>query len=106
MKIIIVLTVSYNILAHTDLIFKNKKENLPLYTLIINCIGIMMYKHTHGHTRSVLNDVYVKNSQIHFYNTRTDHFRIAMMNNFTSSTCARMWNILMLLYHYQDLRLL
>ena len=46
---------------------------LPLYHLIQNRIGFMMYKHVNGLLPEVMNKLYVTNNQIHNYFTRQHH---------------------------------
>ena len=55
--------------AHTGLIF-NRLNILPLYKLIQNRIGIMMYKNANGMLPPVMNELFTVNSNIHEHNTR------------------------------------
>ena len=67
-KIIIIITFSdHN--AHTGLIF-NRLNILPLYKLIQNRIGIMMYKNANDMLPPVMNELFTVNSNIHEHNTR------------------------------------
>ena len=57
-------------LAHTQPLFIDLFL-LPLDKLILNRIGIIMYKICNGLLPEVINVMYVSNKDIHSYNTRT-----------------------------------
>ena len=67
-KNIIIITFSdHN--AHTRLII-NRLNILPLYKIIQNRIGIMMYNNSNGMLPPVMNELFTVNSNIHEHNTR------------------------------------
>ena len=55
--------------AHSNPIFDELKI-LPLHKIYIYKIGILMFKFNHDLLPSIFNKVFIKNSQIHSYNTR------------------------------------
>ena len=61
---------NYN--AHSIYIFK-QLNILPLNKLVVNRIGIMMYKYANNLLPPVINDMYTTNSDVHNYTTRQKH---------------------------------
>ena len=61
---------NYN--AYSIDIFK-QLNILPLNKLVINRIGIMMYKYANNLLPPVINDMYTTNSDVHNYTTRQKH---------------------------------
>ena len=59
-------------LAHTQPLFIDLFL-LPLDKLILNRIGIIMYKICNGLLPEVINVLYVSNKDIHSYNTRSSN---------------------------------
>ena len=54
-----------------------------------------MYKFNYGFLPEVLNTMYIKNSEIHSYNTRSkDMFRISSGTKTFSNISAKIWNSL------------
>ena len=60
---------SANYRAHTDPLF-NKLKILPLSKISDYSIIILMYKYARGMLPSVFNDMFIRNYEIHSYNTR------------------------------------
>ena len=83
-------------LAHTEPIFIDLSI-LPLHKLILNRIGIAMYKFANNLLPDVINSLYSRNSDVHSYSTRSsDLLRIPRGTlNFTNVS-ARVWNVLVL----------
>ena len=85
--------------AHTGLIFK-RLNILPLYKLILNRIGIMMYKNANGMLPPVMNELFTVNSNIHEHNTRqrlmlhTDRGHTNILYRSFNNVCPRIWNAL------------
>ena len=94
-KIVRIITFS-QFLAHTEPIFINLSI-LPLHKLILNRIGIAMYKFANNLLPDVINSLYSRNSDVHSYSTRSsDLLRIPRGTlNFTNVS-ARVWNVLVL----------
>ena len=73
---------------------------LPLYHLIQNRIGFMMYKHVNGLLPEVLNKLYVTNSKIYNNFSRQHHLfhtskgRTNVYTKSFSNICPRIWNAL------------
>ena len=94
-KIVRIMTYS-TFYAHTDLIFK-ELQILTVDTLVIHRIAIVMYKFNNGLLSVLLNTLYMKNNEIHSYNTRSkDLFRIALRTQTFSNISARIWNELII----------
>ena len=75
--------------AHTDSLFKNFNI-LTIDKLVVQRIGIAMYKINNGLFPSVLNELYKNNNVIHDHNTRTkDMFRISLGTQSFSTVSAR-----------------
>ena len=68
-KIVKIMTFS-SYYAHTAPIFKDLKI-LTIDKLIVHRIGITMYKYSNGLLPDVFNTLYIKNSEIHTYSTRS-----------------------------------
>ena len=69
--------------------------NITVDKLILNQIGIVMYKYCNGLLPNVMNRLYVKNKYIHSHNTRNNNLLKIHRGtaNFTNLS-ARVWNIL------------
>ena len=86
---------NYN--AHSIDIFK-QLNILPLNKLVINRIGIMMYKYANNLLPPVINDMYTTNSDVHNYTTRQKHLLHVNKSNINiysksfANTSARIWN--------------
>ena len=86
---------NYN--AHSIDIFK-QLNILPLNKLVINRIGIMMYKYANNLLPPVINYMYTTNSDIHNYTTRQKHLLHVNKSNINIysksfvNTSARIWN--------------
>ena len=92
-KVVRIITFAHY-LAHTQPLFQSLSI-LPVDKLILNQIGIIMYKHCNGLLPNVMNILYVKNKDIHSHNTRSNILlRIHRGTvNFTNLS-ARVWNLL------------
>ena len=94
-KIVRIITFSHY-LAHTQPIFVDLSI-LPLDKLILNRIGIIMYKMSNGLLPEAMNVLYIKNSEIHSYNTRSSNLlRIPRGTANFANISARLWNVLVL----------
>ena len=86
---------NYN--THSIYIFK-QLNILPLNKLVINRIGIMMYKYANNLLPPVINDMYTTNSDVHNYTTRQKHHLHVNKSNINiysksfANTSARIWN--------------
>ena len=70
---------------------------LPLDKLILNHIGIIMYKLSHGLLPEVINVLYVRNKYIHSYNTRNSNLlRVPKGSTNFANISTRLWNVLLL----------
>ena len=84
--------------AHTEPIFNNLNI-LPLYKLIHNRIGILVYKYANDMLLLVMNELFIVNSTIHDHNTgqknlihtNRGHTYISTFNN----VGPRVWNALL-----------
>ena len=80
-------------------IFKNLNI-LPLDKLVVDRIGIMMYKYANDLLPPALNCLYTPNSDIHNYITRQRHLlhvnksKINTYSNSFGNASARIWNVL------------
>ena len=80
--------------AHTAPIFKDLSI-LAIDKLIVRRIGITMYKYSNGLLPDVFNILYVKNSEIHTYSTRSqDLYYILPGTQTFSNISAKIWNSL------------
>ena len=81
--------------AHTGLIF-NRLNILPLYKLLQNRIGIMMYKNANDMLHPVMNELFTVNSNIHEHNTRqnTDRGHTNIFYRSFNNVRPRIWNAL------------
>ena len=61
---------NYN--THSIDIFK-QLNILPLNKLVVNRIGLMMYKHANNLLPPTINDLYIENCEVHNYPTRQKH---------------------------------
>ena len=61
---------NYN--THSIDIFK-QLNILPLNKLVVNRIGLMMYKHANNLLPPAINDLYIENCEVHNYPTRQKH---------------------------------
>ena len=94
-KIVRIITFS-NYLAHTEPLFKDL-QILPIEKLYFNRIGLFMYKYTNGILPVVMNELYIKNNEIHSHNTRSSQqYHITSGTEIFSSISARIWNVLSL----------
>ena len=79
-------------------IFKNLNI-LPLYKLVVDRIGIMMYKYANDLLPPALHYLYTSNSDVHNYTTRQRHLlhvnksNINTYSNSFGNTSARIWNV-------------
>ena len=70
---------------------------LPLDKLILNRIGIIMYKMSNGLLPEVMNALYVQNRDIHSYYTRSSNLlRVPRGTLSFANISARLWNVLVL----------
>ena len=95
-KIVRIMTFS-SYYAHTALIFKDHKI-LTIDKLIVHRIGITMYKFSNGFLPDVFNTLYIKNSEIHTYSTRSKDLYHVLPGTQTfsiSKISAKIWNSLM-----------
>ena len=67
-KIIRLVSFSY-FRAHADTLFI-KLEILPLHKIFLHRISLMMYKYTHNMLPPAMNEMYIRNDEVHNYNTR------------------------------------
>ena len=71
---------------------------LPLNKLIVNRIGIMMYKYANNLLTLAINDLFTTNSDVHNYTTRQKHLQHVNKRNINiyskscGNTSARIWN--------------
>ena len=81
-------------LAHTQPLSQSLSI-LPVDKLILNQIGIVIYKYCNGLLPNVMNRLYVKNKDIHSHKTSNNNLlRIHRgTGNFTNLS-ARVWNVL------------
>ena len=94
-KIVRIITFS-NYLAHTQPIFIDLSI-LPLDKLILHRIGIIMYKIFNGMLPVIMNELYIKNRDIHSYNTRSSNLlRVPRGTMNFANISARLWNVLVL----------
>ena len=86
---------NYN--AHSKNIFK-QLHILPLNKLVVNRIGIMMYKYANNVLPLAINDLFTTNSDVHNYTTRQKHLLHVNKNNINiysksfGNTSALIWN--------------
>ena len=93
-KIVRIITFSHY-LAHTQPLFIDLFL-LPLDKLILNRIGIIMYKICNGLLPEVINVLYVSNKDIHSYNTRSSNLlRVPKGSTNFVNTSTRLWNVLL-----------
>ena len=94
-KVVRIITFSHY-LAHTQPICIDLSI-LPLDKLILNRIGIIMYKISNGLLPEVMNVLYVQNRDIHSYNTRSSNqLRVPKGTRSFTNISARLWNALVL----------
>ena len=92
-KIIRIITFS-TYLAHTQPLFHNLSI-LPLDKLILDRIGILMFKYSNGLLPVIINNLYVKNKDIHSHNTRSkNRLRAPTGSMYFTNTSAHLWNVL------------
>ena len=92
-KIVRIMTFS-TYYAHTAPIFKDISI-LTIDKLIVHRIRIAMYKYSNGLLPDVFNTLYVKNSEIHTYSTRSqDLYHILSGTQTFSNISAKIWNSL------------
>ena len=97
-KVIIIITFANYNTPNND-IFKNLSI-LPLDKLVVDIIGVMMYKYDNDLLPQALNYVYISNSNVHNYTTRQRyllHVNKSNMNTYSNSfdnASARIWNVL------------
>ena len=92
-KIVRIMTFS-SYYAHTAPIFKDLKI-LTIDKLIVHRIGITMYKYSNGLLPDVFNTLYIKNSEIHTYSTRSkDLYHVLPGTQTFSNISAKIWNSL------------
>ena len=92
-KIVRIMT-SSSYYAHTAPIFKDLKI-LTIDKLIVHRIGITMYKYSNGLLPDVFNTLYIKNSEIHTYSTRSkDLYHVLPETQTFSNISAKIWNSL------------
>ena len=86
---------NYN--THRIDIFK-QLNILPLNKLVVNRIGLMMYKHANNLLPLEINDLYIENCELHNYPTREKHLlhvnnsNINIYSKSFGNTSARIWN--------------
>ena len=80
--------------SHTQPLFQSWLI-LPVDKLILNQIGIVMYKYCNGLLPNVMNRLYVKNKDIHSHKTRNNNLLRKHRGtvNFINLS-ARVWNVL------------
>ena len=82
-------------LAHTQPLFIDLFL-FPHDKLILNRIGIIMYKICNGLLPEVINVLYVSNKDIHSYNTRSSNLlRVPKGSTNFVNTSTRLWNVLL-----------
>ena len=75
-----------------------KAKNNQEKQLVVNKIGIMMYKYANNLLPQVINDMYTTNSDVHNYTTRQKHLLNVNKSNINIysksyvNTSARIWN--------------
>ena len=86
-----------NFNTHSKDIFK-QLHILPLNKLVVNRIGIMMYKYANNLLPLAINDRFTTNSDVHNYTTRQKHLlhvnksTINIYSKSFGNTSARIWN--------------
>ena len=86
---------NYN--THSKDIFK-QLHILPLNKLVVNKIGIMMYKYANNLLSLAINNLFTTNSDVHNYTTRQKHLLHVNKSNINiypksfGNTSARIWN--------------
>ena len=71
---------------------------LPLNKLVVNRLGIMMYKFANNLLPLAINDLFTTNSDVHNYTTRQKHLLHVNKSNINinskcfGNTSARIWN--------------
>ena len=71
---------------------------LPLNKLVVNRIGLMMYKHDNNLMPPAINDLYIENYEVHNSPTRQKHLLHVNKSNINiysksfGNTSARIWN--------------
>ena len=94
-NIVIIITFSHY-LAHTQSLFIDL-FSLPLDKLILNRIGIIMYKICNDLLSEVINVLYVRNKDINSYNTRSSNLlRVPKGSTNFVNISTRLWNVLLL----------
>ena len=92
-KIVRIMTFS-SYYAHTAPIFKYLKI-FTIDKLIVHRIGITMYRYSNGLLPDVFNTLYIKNSEIHAYSTRSkDLYHVLPGTQTFSNITAKIWNLL------------
>ena len=95
-KIVRIITFA-NYDAPSDVIFKHLNV-LPLYNLVQNRIGLLMYKQVNGMLPEVMSELYTANNEIHEHFTRNCnmlHTNKCKTNTFVrsfSNVSPRIWN--------------
>ena len=80
--------------AHTEIIFK-ELGILPIENIFIERVGVFMFKYKNGLLPPVMTDLYLRNNEIHNYETRNcNKFSIASGTETFSHVSARIWNAL------------
>ena len=75
-------------------------NNIIHVKIVINRIGIMMYKYANNLLPPVINDMYTTNSDVHNYTTRQKHLLHVNKSNINiysrsfANTSARIWNVM------------
>ena len=81
-------------LAHTEIIFK-ELGILPIEKIFIERVGVFMFKYENGLLPPVMAELYLRNNEIHNYETRNcNKFSIAAGTETFSHVSARIWNAL------------
>ena len=81
-------------LAHTEIIFK-KLGILPIENIFIERVEVSMFKCENGLLPPVMAELYLRNNEIHNYETRNcNKFSIAAGTETFSHVSARIWNAL------------
>ena len=106
-KVVRIITFSHY-LAHTQPLFQSLSI-LPVDKLILNQIGIVMYKYCNGLLPNVMNRLYMKNKDIHSHNTRNNnllriHRDTANFTNLSARVLTRNLNVYVA-YHIFKLKL-
>ena len=95
-KIIVRIITFSHYLAYTQPLFIDLFL-LPLDKLILNRIGIIMYKICNGLLPEVINVLYVRNNNINSYNTRSSNLlRVPKGSTNFVNISTRLWNMLLL----------